>query len=219
MPKKNQRVRMKQVGGGSGSLMPPNPLSGLEEINLPPKPDPNVSLPWPSHDGRVMAKCSKFSTIYPSYLDSTKTIKLGRRIALTNCIAKPTVYDISEALQTLKLRHVVQPNKGYSRDVESRWYNPGRVLVELPENNVVYDIDVDTDVIDGSGQNSKMKLIQEVSSIIPKLPGRSRRLEAAKKQLAEEKEKERSKKSKGSSTGGGSGTGGSSNKKKGKKKR
>ena len=71
-----------------------------------------------------------FMVIYPSYLDSTKTLKQGRRIGKENAVDTPTVSDISQALQQLGLRHVLQPHKGYSRDATTLWDNPGRVRVE-----------------------------------------------------------------------------------------
>ena len=72
-----------------------------------------------------------FSALYPNYLDSNKTVKMGRRIAAKDALPEPTVQDIHEALVSLNIRHVVQPHKGYPCDASSRWDNPGRVLVDL----------------------------------------------------------------------------------------
>lgn len=73
----------------------------------------------------------QFSQIYPTFIDSTKTVKRGRRISAEHAVPTPTVMDITHALQAMGIRHVVQPYKGYSRDVESQWGNPGRVFVDM----------------------------------------------------------------------------------------
>ena len=64
-------------------------------------------------------------------MDSNKTISKGRRLSKEDAVEEPSVYEISEALQSLQIRHVLQPYKGYPPDVESRWDNPGRVLVDM----------------------------------------------------------------------------------------
>lgn len=115
---------------------------------------------------------SKFIVIYPSYLDSTKTIAKGRRIGQEIAVETPTVSDISQALQSLKIRHVLQPNKGYSRDIETLWDNPGRVKVD---NNNTF--------------SSKRELLKEIANIIPNLPARQQRLEQAKQQAMLEQQK------------------------------
>lgn len=115
---------------------------------------------------------SKFIIIYPSYLDSTKTIAQGRRIGTEVAVETPTVADISKALQTLKIRHVLQPYKGYSRDIETLWDNPGRVKVD---NNTSFA--------------TKRELLKELARIIPTLPSRQQRLEQAKQQALLEQQK------------------------------
>ena len=106
-----------------------------------------------------------FQIIYPSYLDKTKTISEGRRIASNKAVEpSPTVSDISLALQSLKIRHVLQPYKGYSRDITTLWDNPGRVKVEIPSDL------------------TKRKLCEQLATIIPELPSRIQRLEEEEKQ-------------------------------------
>jgi signal recognition particle subunit SRP19 len=112
---------------------------------------------------------SNFQCIYPSYLDSTKTVSKGRRIASEKAVPVPTVSDISQALQSLNIRHVLQPHKGYSRDIESLWDNPGRIMYE-PDD--VY---------------TKRELIVEVASKVEALPSRIQRLEQEKIQAEIEK--------------------------------
>lgn len=115
---------------------------------------------------------SDFQVIYPSYLDSTKTVSQGRRIGQDVAVEMPTVSDLSQALQSLNIRHVLQPNKGYSRDIETLWDNPGRVKVD--KNNSNFD--------------TKRELLKELAQIIPTLPARQRRLEEAQQQAALEEQ-------------------------------
>lgn len=114
---------------------------------------------------------SNFQCIYPNYLDSTKTTSKGRRIGSEKAVEAPTVTDISQVLQSLNIRHVLQPNKGYPRDIEALWDNPGRVLYEPNE------------------QYNKKQLILEVASKVEALPARIQRLEQAKIQLEIDKKK------------------------------
>jgi signal recognition particle subunit SEC65 len=155
------RVQMKKVKDPSAALKSlANPFSsgavdmfaqGLDEIKLPPKPDPSVSYPWPSFDYKVLQDCDRFFTVYPTYLDSLKTVKLGRRISKEIAV-----------------------EKGYSRDVESRWYNLGRVLVDKKQKGV---IPIDERVV----FRNKMELLKEIAKRIPTCPSRRRRLEEEKK--------------------------------------
>jgi len=156
-------------GAGNNNMF----AQGLDEIKLPPKPDPTVSYPWPSHDYSVLQDCDRFHTIYPTYLDSLKTVKLGRRIPKANAVDKPTVMEISEVLQSLRLRHVIEPHKGYSRDVESRWYNLGRVLVDKKQKGVI-------PLDERRVFRNKMDILLEIAKGIPHCPARRRRLEQEK---------------------------------------
>ena len=146
----------------------------------------------------------KFNTIYPNYIDSTKTAKLGRRIATEDAVPEPTIQDIHEALASLNIRHVIQPHKGYSRDATARWFNNGRVLVDLKgatENGVLgmgadgaFDLDDAVPNLDGDKENeqvsgvNKKKLLKQLAHIIKGLPGRRKRLEEKEQKLLEEQE-------------------------------
>jgi len=157
---------------------------------------------------------STFFVIYPSYMDSLKTMKQGRRIGKEVAVDTPIVNDISEALQTLQIRHVLEPYKGYSRDPTTLWDNPGRVKVEPQQPTY-----------------TKRSLLIELSSIITTLPSRVRRLEViaavkeakeakrlqvvAEKQLAVEQQKKQQQKSNNNSNKSNN----KSSRKKGKKKR
>jgi len=183
-----------------------------------------------------------FSAVYPNYLDSDKTVKLGRRIAAKDAVSEPTIQDIHEALISLDIRHVIQPHKGYSRDASSRWDNPGRVMVDLEGaveigildmcSNGEFDLNDDipemgdggddhADKENKEGGRGKKQLLRQLARIILDLPNRQKRLEAKNKMLEEEKlqvanaEKVATK----TKTGGGSSGGAGNRKKKGKKKK
>jgi len=166
--KKGGSVRIKQMGGGpkGGGALPSmltNPMEAMmndpaaQQIHLPPPPDRNYQMFWPLHESLTM-KTDGFQVIYPSYMDSTKTVAQGRRIGLEWAVPTPTVSDVSAALQQLQVRHVLQPYKGYSPDCTCQWDNPGRVLVEV----VSY---------------KKRELLRELARRIPELPSRLLRLE------------------------------------------
>jgi len=223
--------------------MPANPLADLaippdEMIHLPPKPDSNSGfLIWPMGETFTMTY-KNFSAIYPNYMDSDKTVKMGRRIAAKDAVPEPTVQDIHEALASLNIRHVIQPHKGYSRDASSRWDNPGRVLVDLEgavESGVLemstaggFDLDDIPDMGDGGDDNEnadsrgegggKKRLLRQLASVIRALPNRQKRLEEKSKLLEEEKLKAAQAEKAAPKAKEASGAGGNK-KKKGKKKK
>ena len=219
------RVRVKQMGP-KGMGAPVNPMAELnniapeDQIVFPPRPDSGVTHVWPMSATFTLNYKEGFSSIWPTYLDSTKTTRHGRRIAVVDAVPEPTVLDISEALQTMGIKHAIQPYKGLPADTKSRWDNPGRVLIDMEEaaekigsgcaDGVVgagassssegFDADAvpDMDGILGGGSdksgvegNAKKALIREIARIIPTLPGRAQRLEAKKKQKELEDKKDK----------------------------
>jgi signal recognition particle subunit SRP19 len=121
-----------------------------------------------------------FIVIYPSYIDSTKTIQQGRRIAKEACVDTPTVSDISLVLQELGIRHITEPYKGYSRDQTTLWDNPGRVRYEPPK---FLDL---SDKENSTPSSSRQQVLIEVASKVPHLEQRKKRLqEEAKAKEAE----------------------------------
>jgi signal recognition particle subunit SRP19 len=162
MGKKKGAVRVKQVGPKMPPMMPVNPMEAFqippeEMVNLPPDPDRKYQIFWPMHETFTM-KTTGFQVIYPSYLDSTKPLSMGRRISSEKAVPTPTVSDLSLALQMMRVRHVLQPYKGYSRDPACLWDNPGRVLVDV-------------------SQHTKKELIYAIAERIPHMPERQARLE------------------------------------------
>jgi signal recognition particle subunit SRP19 len=164
MGKKKGGVRVKQVGPKLPP-MPVNPMDALqippeEMVNLPPTPDRKYQIFWPLHETFSM-NITGFQVIYPSYLDRNKSLNMGRRIAYDKAVPTPTVSDLSMALQLLRVRHVLQPYKGYPRDSTCLWDNPCRVLVDV-------------------SQYKKSELLHKMAERIPYLPERQARLEQEK---------------------------------------
>jgi signal recognition particle subunit SRP19 len=176
MGKKKGGVRIKQIGPKAPAV-PINPMDALqipedEMVQLPPAPDRSYRIFWPLQETFTM-DTTGFQVIYPSYLDSTKTIKQGRRIGVEQAVETPSVMDLSQALQSLHIRHVLQPYKGYSRDITCQWDNPGRVLVDV-------------------SNHTKKELMMKLAEKLPNLPDRIARVERLKieQQKEEEKRKE-----------------------------
>ena len=131
------RVRVKQMGpkgmGAPVNRVELNNIAPEDQIVFPPRPDSGVTHVWPMSATFTLNYKEGFSSIWPTYLDSTKTTRHGRRIAVADAVPEPTVLDISEALQTMGIKHAIQPYKGLPADTKSRWDNPGRVLIDMEE--------------------------------------------------------------------------------------
>ena len=195
MGKKSAKVRVKQAGGPSAAknplagLMQPPALSQEDMIMPPPRGDPSVSIPWPSttssrsSSSRIITDASKFVAIYPTYLDKNKSVKVGRRIAASDAVDCPIILDLSDACRALRWRHLVQPWKGYPRDPDSRWNNPGRVMVDVESINTSSSSSVTT----------KKELIQKIARIIPTMPTRVQRVQEKITKKKQQEEKERAK--------------------------
>ena len=223
------RVRVKQLGpkAPTGGL---NPLADLaippeEMICLPPKMDSSINHFFPMNETFSM-QFKHFPCIWPTYIDKSKTGKEGRRIGKEHAVEGPSVHEISEVLQSVGVRHVIQPYKGYSRDTESRWYNQGRILYDLEQLNskgALEEVVVEVgDVPNLEAENMTQKQVwKEIAKRIPFMPGRIRRLAEEKRAEEEAKKKAREAKilaanaAKANKAKASSG----SNKKKGKKKR
>lgn len=165
-------MRIKQVGP-KGPAMPLNPMDALqipedEMVQLPPAPDRSYRIFWPIQETFSM-DTTGFQVIYPSYLDSKKTIKQGRRIGTERAVETPSVMDLSQALQSMQIRHVLQPYKGYSRDIACQWENPGRVLVDV-------------------SNQTKKELMIKLAEKLPHLSDRIARIERLKVEQQKEEE-------------------------------
>lgn len=232
------RVRIKQMGPKA----PINPLQELmvppeEMITLPPKMDSSITNFWPMSQAFSM-KYKEFPCIWPTYIDATKTMKEGRRIKKEEAVETPTVQDISEVLQSMNVRHAIQPYKGYPRDVESRWYNLGRILYDIEQlkervggvvevkSSFMEPIDIDNvpDIEEDEDEEDEHLTQKQcwkiIASKIETMPGRIARKLAKKKELEEEARKEKARKiAAAKSSKANKNTGVGTNKKKGKKKR
>lgn len=206
--KSGGKVRIKQIGPKGGAAAA-NPMADLaispeDMIHLPPKQDSNTTHVWPMNQ-TFSVDYKRFITIYPTYLDSEKTTKQGRRISKTDAVPDPAVTEISEVLQKFNIRHVIQPFKGYSRDIESRWYNPGRVLVDMDDGVPLKlglalsfdensDSDDDIPILDMEEEGlkvTKKQLCREIAKRIPGMASRIQRL--VEKERKEEEEKKKAK--------------------------
>ena len=229
------RVRMKQMGPKGPPMSSLQDLMGPQEemIQHPLKMDSNIAYFVPVTEAFRMSnyKTSAFACIWPTYIDSNKTTKEGRRIAKADAVDNPSVQDISEVLESVGVRHVLQPYKGYPRDVESRWYNLGRVLYDLeraqplkkmvPNVQIGHDNDPIPSLDDESDEITQKEIWRLIASQIEGMPGRKQRLLEAKQKEEEEKKRVRDEarmkavlQSKKTNT-----TTGGSNKKKGKKRK
>ncbi|NHX36338.1 MULTISPECIES: signal recognition particle subunit SRP19 [Halolamina] len=66
------------------------------------------------------------NVVYPAYLDADYSRSEGRRVPLDEAVEDPTVDEIAKAVQQVGYDAVVERDKSYSREFESR----GRVLVQ-----------------------------------------------------------------------------------------
>ncbi|KAK9822513.1 hypothetical protein WJX74_000099 [Apatococcus lobatus] len=108
------------------------------------------------HDKRVC--------IYPSYLDSKKSVSEGRRVAAAIAVERPIAPEIHDCCEHLKLASGIE-NKAYSRDYWVR----GRVRVQLLKD-------------DGTPANPEIPnrrvLLRRIAELLPKHPNRSERAQA-----------------------------------------
>jgi signal recognition particle subunit SRP19 len=74
--------------------------------------------------------------IYPAYLDAALTRSEGRRVPMKSAVEEPTVEEIAKAVQQVGYDAVVERDKTYSREYESR----GRVLVQGAEDSSKNDL-------------------------------------------------------------------------------
>lgn len=66
-------------------------------------------------------------TIWPVNIDSTKTVKEGRKIPKNNAVNIPKLREISRAATKLGLNPEVEKDKSYPK---SWWESSGRVMVD-----------------------------------------------------------------------------------------
>ncbi len=70
---------------------------------------------------------SRWVVIYPPYIDSTRKISDGRKIAVDKCVSKPNAMEIFECAKQTGLKTCIELDKAYCRDYWVR----GRIRVCL----------------------------------------------------------------------------------------
>ncbi|MCO8266318.1 signal recognition particle subunit SRP19 [Haloferax prahovense] len=76
------------------------------------------------------------NVIYPAYLDASLSRSEGRRVAQSAAVETPTVDEIAKAVQQVGYDAVIERDKRYSREFETR----GRVLVNNADDATKNDI-------------------------------------------------------------------------------
>jgi signal recognition particle subunit SRP19 len=123
---------------------------------------------------------AKWQILYPNYIDSTKNLFMGRRIAVANGVEHPNVREMADVCEVLKIPCVIE-DKSYSRD----WLVRGRVRVMLknPDGTFVHN-EVQT----------KKQIMLKMSELIPKLKHRVNPPKEAADKKESKKEKKKGKK-------------------------
>ena len=75
--------------------------------------------------------------IYPTYLDSQKTRREGRRVPSDIAVEDPTVGEIELALKKIGYSSEIEQDKSYSRQP---WVKTGRVRVKNSSDSAKNDI-------------------------------------------------------------------------------
>lgn len=85
-----------------------------------------------------------WTCIYPIYIDAKRPYGTGtRRISRSKAVWWPLVRDISEALNRLQLRSVIELDKSHPQD----WENPGRVRVQWKKEGQLVNSSIKTSMI------------------------------------------------------------------------
>lgn len=74
---------------------------------------------------------SRWHVVYPVYINSKKTLAQGRRICASKAVEDPTLLEICDCLNYVKLPFYAEPLKAYPRDYLQR----GRVRVQLKKED------------------------------------------------------------------------------------
>lgn len=161
--KNRQATKARKSAQAAVSEIPP----GEEMYYTREMPNPNTKISWPpSMAGKL--DDGKFLCVWPSNINSKRTLAKGRRVPISHACEDPIVAEMSEVLQFYQLNHVIEPYKCYPRD----WTYPGRVKVQL------FDED---DKPCNSTVPSRRVLMMKMGELIPKLKIRTKRLEMAKR--------------------------------------
>lgn len=111
---------------------------------------------------KAMPDTSRWVVIYPVYINSKKTLAEGRRICASKACENPTIVEIGDCCQYLRLPCAIEIDKAYSRDFMQR----GRVRVQLKR---------DDGTLVNSAIPSRKTLFLKVAELVPKHHGRSKK--------------------------------------------
>jgi signal recognition particle subunit SRP19 len=77
--------------------------------------------------------------IWPAYFDLTKTRKDGRRVPKSLAVVSPTIFEIKDVVEKLRLKYEIRPDTGYSKTPRLK---TGTLLVEkkVPKEETVKKI-------------------------------------------------------------------------------
>lgn len=78
--------------------------------------------------------------IWPSYIDSKRTRKEGRKISKSEAVSDPKLTEISRAARKLNLNPKTEDDKSYPK---FWWENSGRIIIErenISKNKVLINI-------------------------------------------------------------------------------
>ncbi|XP_033624315.1 signal recognition particle 19 kDa protein-like [Asterias rubens] len=104
--------------------------------------------------------------VYPTYINSRKTIPEGRRVPKSKAIENPTVNEIKDICNAAGLQVIVEPGKLYPRDTNRDPLFRGRVRVQLKNE--------DNTPVKEQLPNRK-SLFLYISEMIPKLKTRQQK--------------------------------------------
>lgn len=133
-----------------------------------------------------MPNTSHWVTVYPAYINARLKVSEGRRIAKGLAVDNPQLQEISMILTLLRIMHVAELMKAYSRDVLSR----GRIKVQLklPDGSLA-NPEVPT-----SNLHSEKALLKKLGELIPRLKTRVEGGQEVEETTAGKKDKKNKKK-------------------------
>ncbi len=131
--------------------------------------------------------CFRWICVYPTYINSRKTLPEGRRIPKKKAIDNPTVNEIKDICNAAGFQVVLEPGKFYPRDQNKDPLFRGRVRVQLKNE--------DNTPVKEQFPNRKSLLLY-ISEMIPKLKTRQQKQGAGAESSAGGQDKGKKKKNK-----------------------
>lgn len=102
----------------------------------------------------------KWKTLYPIYLNKNFSNQQGRKTLLQNSVPDPTLEEISQIMNHLKIKHAIEVDKRHPAD----FFNYGRVRYQLEdESGHLLNPEVKT----------RKQLVNMVGSLVSKLKTRN----------------------------------------------